>query len=80
MSLPSPISHSPASISFRSFWVSDEYGPYIYRFAANGDLIQTIQPPDAIIPITDGDVDFTGDDDPDTGRSSNQGMSVVSSS
>ncbi|KAF8956171.1 esterase-like activity of phytase-domain-containing protein [Flammula alnicola] len=27
-----------------TFWISDEYGPYIYRFSAQGHLIQTIQP------------------------------------
>lgn len=58
------------------FWGSDEYGPYIYRFDANGKLIQTIQPPDAIVPIIDGDVDFTGEDDPDTGRSANHGECI----
>ncbi|KAI0339337.1 hypothetical protein BDW22DRAFT_1409186 [Trametopsis cervina] len=57
-----------------TFWISDEYGPYIYLFSANGSLIQTIQPPDAIIPITDGDIDFTSEDDPDTGRAGNQGF------
>ncbi|KAJ3551765.1 hypothetical protein NM688_g4518 [Phlebia brevispora] len=57
-----------------TFWVSDEYGPYIYRFDGTGALIQTIQPPDAIVPLTNGDVDFTSEDDPDTGRAANQGM------
>ena len=56
------------------FWVSDEYGPYVYRFDATGHLIQTIQPPDAILPMTDGDIDFTGEDDPDTGRAANHGQ------
>ena len=55
------------------FWVSDEYGPYVYRFDGTGALIQAIQPPDAIIPLNSGDPDFTSEDDPDTGRSGNQG-------
>ncbi|CAK5272346.1 unnamed protein product [Mycena citricolor] len=41
------------------FWTSDEYGPYIYHFAANGSLIQTIQPPAAILPMINGTLNFT---------------------
>ncbi|KAI0084970.1 esterase-like activity of phytase-domain-containing protein [Irpex rosettiformis] len=57
-----------------TFWSSDEYGPYIYHFDASGALIQAIQPPDAIIPITDGDIDFESENDPDTGRAGNKGF------
>ncbi|KAF8961939.1 esterase-like activity of phytase-domain-containing protein [Flammula alnicola] len=57
-----------------SYWLSDEYGPYIYRFSAAGNLIQTIQPPSAILPEVSGSLDFTSLDDPDTGRASNQGF------
>ncbi|ETW75139.1 hypothetical protein HETIRDRAFT_455824 [Heterobasidion irregulare TC 32-1] len=57
-----------------SFWVSDEYGPYIYRFDAQGGLLQAIQPPDAIVPLVDGELNFTSVDDPDTGRAGNQGF------
>ncbi|KDR70938.1 hypothetical protein GALMADRAFT_144404 [Galerina marginata CBS 339.88] len=57
-----------------SYWLSDEYGPYIYRFSADGHLQQTIQPPSAILPLVSGSLDFTSDDDPDTGRASNQGF------
>ncbi|KAI0266403.1 esterase-like activity of phytase-domain-containing protein [Gloeopeniophorella convolvens] len=58
-----------------SFWVSDEYGPYIYRFDASGKLVQSIEPPQAIVPLDDdGNLDFTSDDDPDTGRAGNQGF------
>ena len=53
--------------------MSDEYGPYIYRFDAQGGLLQTIQPPDAIVPLVDGELNFTSVDDPDTGRAGNQG-------
>ncbi|KAI0683162.1 esterase-like activity of phytase-domain-containing protein [Cytidiella melzeri] len=60
-----------------TFWISDEYGPYIYRFNSSGALIQTIQPPDAILPMTDGDIDFTSVDDPDTGRAGNQGLECL---
>ncbi|KAF5348382.1 hypothetical protein D9758_010931 [Tetrapyrgos nigripes] len=58
-----------------SYWVSDEYGPYIYRFDANGQLIQTIQPPAAILPMNeDGSLNFTSVSDPNTGRVGNQGF------
>ena len=54
--------------------MSDEYGPYIYHFDTSGALIQAIEPPDAIIPITDGNIDFESENDPDTGRAGNQGQ------
>ncbi|KAF9556491.1 hypothetical protein CPC08DRAFT_737062 [Agrocybe pediades] len=57
-----------------TYWISDEYGPYIYRFDSSGALIQTIQPPAAILPFTNGALDFTSEDDPDTGRAGNQGF------
>lgn len=37
-----------------SFWVSDEYGPYIYRFSREGRMVGAIRPPDAFIPIRNG--------------------------
>ncbi|PPQ92636.1 hypothetical protein CVT25_007715 [Psilocybe cyanescens] len=58
-----------------TFWVSDEYGPYIYRFSTSGQLIQTIQPPDAILPRdASGALNFTSVVNPTTGRSPNQGF------
>jgi len=61
-----------------TFWISDEYGPYIYRFDGQGRLIQTIQPPQAILPETSkGKINFTSDDDPDTGRAGNQGFECL---
>ncbi|KZV76582.1 hypothetical protein PENSPDRAFT_598027 [Peniophora sp. CONT] len=58
-----------------SFWMSDEYGPYIYKFSATGALIQAIAPPQAILPLTKkGALDFTSEDDPKTGRAANQGF------
>ena len=57
-----------------SFWISDEYGPYIYRLTPSGQLIQTIQPPQAILPLTKkGALNFTSASDPTTGRAANQG-------
>ncbi|KZP20003.1 hypothetical protein FIBSPDRAFT_789968 [Athelia psychrophila] len=58
-----------------TLWVSDEYGPYIYRFTANGRLIQTIQPPAAILPLNvTGGLNFTSVPNPTTGRAPNQGF------
>ncbi|KAK0451314.1 esterase-like activity of phytase-domain-containing protein [Desarmillaria tabescens] len=58
-----------------SYWVSDEYGPYIYRFSGEGQLIQTIQPPSAILPRdSNGNLNFTSESDPTTGRAANQGF------
>ncbi|RDB14561.1 hypothetical protein Hypma_016290 [Hypsizygus marmoreus] len=58
-----------------TYWISDEYGPYIYRFSADGKLIQTVQPPNAILPRDKkGALKFTSDDDPKTGRAGNQGF------
>ncbi|CAE6432243.1 unnamed protein product [Rhizoctonia solani] len=57
-----------------SFWTSDEYGPYIYRFGANGTLLQAIQPPTAVLPTIDGQLNFTSDRSPDFGRDANQGF------
>ena len=57
-----------------SFWISDEYGPYIYRFSQTGQLIQTIQPVNAVLPKdSSGALDFTSESDPATGRATNQG-------
>ncbi|KIK63497.1 hypothetical protein GYMLUDRAFT_197129 [Collybiopsis luxurians FD-317 M1] len=58
-----------------TYWISDEYGPYIYRYTADGILIQTIQPPDAFLPRdSDGNLNFTSEVDPTTGRAGNQGF------
>lgn len=61
-----------------TLWVSDEYGPYIYHFTANGELIQVIQPPAAILPYVIGALNFTSGPNPTTGRSPNQGTSSFS--
>ncbi|KAJ7617309.1 esterase-like activity of phytase-domain-containing protein [Roridomyces roridus] len=58
-----------------SYWTSDEYGPYIYHFTASGQLIQTIQPPPAFLPMdSKGNLNFTANVDPATGRGANQGF------
>lgn len=30
-----------------SFWISDEYGPYVYRFNSAGKMVTAIRPVDA---------------------------------
>lgn len=37
-----------------SFWVSDEYGPYVYRFDRKGKMVEAVRPADAYIPIRNG--------------------------
>ncbi|KAH0098277.1 3-phytase, partial [Aureobasidium melanogenum] len=47
-----------------SFWVSDEYGPYIYHFSASGKMLQAIRPPNAYIPLRNGTESFSADSPP----------------
>lgn len=68
-----------------SFFVSDEYGPYIYRFSAEGRMLSAIRPPEAFIPKRNGKEDFASNNpgpgaqapvpaDPESGRQNNQGF------
>ncbi|GME26027.1 hypothetical protein GTA08_BOTSDO08404 [Neofusicoccum parvum] len=70
-----------------SFWVSDEYGPYIYRFSKEGRMVGAIRPPDAFIPMRNGSESFSAaspplydpdrptiPEDPTSGRANNQGF------
>ena len=68
-----------------SFFISDEYGPYIYRFSSLGRLLGAIRPPDAFIPRRAGADNFSSNNpgpgqsapvppNPDTGRQNNQGF------
>ncbi|TFK63558.1 hypothetical protein BDN72DRAFT_902320 [Pluteus cervinus] len=58
-----------------SFWISEEYGPYIYLFSADGHLLQSLQPPEAILPLdSSGKYQFTSLTDPATGRRGNHGF------
>lgn len=72
-----------------SFYVSDEYGPYIYRFSASGKLLAAIRPPEALIPMRNGVQDFSSNNpgpgasapkpaDPVSGRQNNQGLEGLS--
>lgn len=70
-----------------SFWISDEYGDYIYHFSPLGRMIGAIRPPNAFIPLRNNAESFSADSpprynpalvptpgDPTTGRSNNQGL------
>jgi hypothetical protein len=46
------------------FWISDEYGPYVYQFDASGKMINAIAPPDAILPVRNGSVSFAANSPP----------------
>ncbi|KAG7759150.1 hypothetical protein KL911_000287 [Ogataea haglerorum] len=66
------------------FWITDEYGPGIFRFDSNGNLIDYTLPPDAIVPFRNGTMSFSANSpplyedydtgDPDSGRANNQGF------
>lgn len=61
-----------------SFYTSDEYGPIIYHFGANGVLLNTIVPPVAFTPIVGGSVNYSALSDPDSGRMANGGLEGLS--
>ncbi|KAL4921807.1 esterase-like activity of phytase-domain-containing protein [Aspergillus aurantiobrunneus] len=69
------------------FWISDEYGPYVYRFDKNGKMVLALQPPQAFLPRRNSTLSFnaaspplyapdqvTNPEDPETGRNNNQGF------
>lgn len=67
------------------FFISDEYGPYIYRFSAAGRMLGAIRPPDALIPMRNGKESFSSNNpgpgaeaprppNPESGRQNNQGF------
>ncbi|MEJ0026473.1 MAG: esterase-like activity of phytase family protein [Rhizomicrobium sp.] len=70
------------------FWVSDEYGPYVYRYNAQGRLIGALRPPEAFIPRRNGKENFSANSppagstvdtgNPETGRQNNQGFEGMS--
>ena len=75
------------------FWISDEYGPYVYQFDSNGLMINAIAPPEAILPVRNGSVSFSSNSpprfDPDVqvtpatpshGRQNNQGFEGLTAS
>jgi hypothetical protein len=71
------------------FLIGDEYGPYIYRFSAEGRLVAAIRPPAAFIPKRKGRDHFSSNNpaagvsapeppNPETGRQNNQGFEGLS--
>lgn len=69
------------------FWISDEYGPFLYHFNKKGKLDDLIRPPNALIPQRKGAENFASNnppiynssqvpdpEDPDSGRNNNQGF------
>ncbi|KAF7167023.1 hypothetical protein CNMCM5623_000497 [Aspergillus felis] len=76
-----------------SFWISDEYGPYIYKFSEQGKMIHALQPPPAFLPLRNGTVSFSGAEppmfqrdrvpiplNPTAGRANNQGFEGLTAS
>jgi hypothetical protein len=72
-----------------SMLISDEYGPYIYRFGADGKLLSATQPPKALLPMRKDALSFSSNNvdaggkkpdpkHPDTGRQNNQGLEGLS--
>ncbi|KAK0649984.1 esterase-like activity of phytase-domain-containing protein [Cercophora newfieldiana] len=74
-----------------SFWISDEYGPLLYKFSPRGRMVAAISPPDALLPIRSKDLSFNSNTppiydkeqvpkpaDPDHGRQNNQGFEGLS--
>lgn len=61
-----------------TIWISDEYGPYIYHFTADGKLISAIAPPASLLPTRAGAPNFAAAEgtptNPTTGRQNNQGL------
>lgn len=65
-------------------WVGDEYGPIIYRFDKKGRMTGAVRPPDAFIPIRQGEEGFSANSpphgehydrgNPESGRQDNQGL------
>lgn len=65
-----------------SFYISDEYGPFIYKFSAAGELQATFQPPASIMPRKGAAYPrtnaFTGASAPESGRRNNRGVEGLS--
>jgi hypothetical protein len=82
---PEAVVHLPDGTLF----ISDEYGPYIYRFSADGHLLSATQPLAALLPMRKSALSFASNNpgeggkatdpkDPDTGRQNNQGLEGMS--
>jgi hypothetical protein len=60
-----------------SFYVSDEYAAGIYLFDRNGRQTGAIQTVPALAPMRGGQLDFTAETPPNTGRRNNQGLEAL---
>jgi hypothetical protein len=60
------------------FYVGDEYAAHVYYFDAKGRLQGVIVPPTAVMPRTDGHIDFGSLNPPQSGRRNNQGVEGMS--
>ena len=43
------------------FWISDEYGPSLFKFDSNGNMLDYIMAPDALLPHVNGELFFSSD-------------------
>lgn len=68
-----------------TLYVSDEYGPYVYRFSADGTLLSVVNSPAALLPQRGGSTSFSSNNpavgqsapspaNPTAGRQNNQGL------
>jgi hypothetical protein len=82
-------SEAVARMSDGTFFIADEYGPYIYRFSAAGRMLSAIRPPEAFIPKRNSRDSFASNNpargvaapippDPEFGRVNNQGFEGLS--
>ncbi|NEU11014.1 autotransporter domain-containing protein [Methylobacterium sp. BTF04] len=61
-----------------SFYISDEYGPNVYYFSRTGQLQGVLGIPQALQPVTNGQLNFNSINPPtDSGRRNNQGLESV---
>lgn len=60
-----------------SFYVGDEYTAGVYLFDKTGQMIGFIAPPAALLPVTNGAVNYNSTAVPNSGRRNNQGMEAV---
>jgi hypothetical protein len=86
------VSLDPEAIAYNpdgTFFITDEYGPYIYRFSSQGRMLGAIRPPDAFIPRRKGATNFSSNNpgpgaskpeppNPEFGRQNNQGFEGMS--
>jgi hypothetical protein len=75
------VSLDSESLQFKrdgSFYVGDEYAANVYYFDPRGRLRGVIRPPEAVVPRSDGHLDFGSLKAPETGRRNNQGVEGMS--